>query len=217
MKGKQVYTSYNPFFLIPFMLWVVLGGFFLGNYNKQILFSYINSRYSEIRDITMYFVTHMGEGIFIIPILLLIPLLIKKLRTRKYILTALIANVGAFLISQALKSFFNEPRPLTYFKSSDLVHIAEEWEHHYHRSFPSGHTTGAFAFFCFLSLFLTPHHKGWGLFFFAMALSVAYSRIYLAAHFFLDVYVGSIIGTVFSIFAVSVFYKTPYRAMITSS
>lgn len=217
MKDKQVYTSYNPFFLIPFTLWVILGGFFLSSYNKQILFSYVNSRYSETRDIAMSLITFMGEGFIIIPVLFLLPLLIKKLRSWRYIFTALTANVGAFLLSQTLKSYFNEPRPLTYFDNTTLVHIAKEWDHHYHRSFPSGHTTGAFAFFCFLSLFLTPHHKGWGLFFFAMALLAGYSRIYLAAHFFLDVYVGSIIGTVFSTFAVSVFYKTPYRAMTTSS
>lgn len=207
MKDKPVYTSYNPFFLIPFALWVILGGFFLLNYDKQILFSYVNGRYSETRDVAMSFITFMGEGYIIIPVLLLLPVLVKKLRNRRYFFSALTANVGAFLLSQALKSYFNEPRPLAYFKEAGLVHIVEDWSHYYHRSFPSGHTTGTFAFFCFLSLFLTPHHRGWGLLFFAMALLTGYSRIYLAAHFFLDVYVGSLIGTVFSIFAVSVFYK----------
>ncbi len=215
MKHQQVYTSYNPFFLIPFLLWVVTGGLLLGNYDKRVLFLSINSRYNELLDVMMAGITFIGEGYVIIPVLLLLPLLIKKLRNLTYIFAAITGNIGAFILSQTLKSYFNEPRPLTYFEPQNLVRVAEGWEQYYHRSFPSGHTTGAFAFLCFLSLFLSQRHRAWGLVFFLMAMAVAYSRIYLAAHFFLDVYAGSIIGTVFSIFAVFIFYKAPYRTKIS--
>ena len=215
--NKSVYTSYNPFFILPFIVWLIAGGFFLASYNKEALFMYVNSRYGEYSDVAMSYLTNLGEGVIIISTLLLLPLLIKKLRSPKYFGAALTANIGAFLLSQGLKSYFNHPRPLTYFQKGQLVHIAESWGHYYHRSFPSGHTTSAFALFCFLSLFLPPRYRAWGLLFFSLALVVAYSRIYLAAHFFLDVYVGSIIGTFFSIFAVSIFYTNTYRPMIKSS
>lgn len=208
MKDNTIYAIYNPFFIIPFLVWFFTGGALLSYYNKDVLFSSINGRYNSYGDAAMYYITYMGEGFVIIPTLLLLPLVIKTLRTRAYFVAALIANIGTFLLAQGLKSYFNDPRPLTYFKGT-IVHIAENWDHHYHRSFPSGHTSAAFAFFCFLSLLLSNKYKAWGVLFFCLALLVGYSRIYLAAHFFLDVYVGSILGTVFSIFAVSIFYKAP--------
>jgi membrane-associated phospholipid phosphatase len=63
------------------------------------------------------------------------------------------------------------------------------------RSFPSGHTCGAFSLYCLLSMLLVPKYKWLGMVCFIFAISTAYSRIYLAAHFFEDVYAGSIIGT----------------------
>jgi membrane-associated phospholipid phosphatase len=83
------------------------------------------------------------------------------------------------------------------------------WPKLYHNSFPSGHTTGAFCLFCFLS-FLLPAGKKWiGLIFFEMAVAVGYSRIYVAAHFYTDVYAGSIIGTVTCVvmFAIMTYFK----------
>ena len=61
-------------------------------------------------------------------------------------------------------------------------------------SFPSGHTTGAFSLMCFLSFMLPARYRPWGIVLFFIALMVAYSRLYLAAHFYEDAYVGSIIG-----------------------
>ncbi|HTN47243.1 MAG TPA: phosphatase PAP2 family protein [Flavipsychrobacter sp.] len=209
MERHKVYTSYNPFFLVPFFLWLAGGAVFQLYLTKQELFLLVNSRHNDVLDTVMKWVTHMGEGGFIIPVALLL-LLRKQFRNLVFLGAALFANIGAFLFSQGLKSYFNYPRPLLYFKEATLIHMLPEWDRYFHRSFPSGHSTGAFAIFCFLSLLLKPGHKGWGVVFFVLALSVAYSRIYLAAHFFADVYMGSIIGALFSILAVTVFYQKPY-------
>jgi membrane-associated phospholipid phosphatase len=40
-----------------------------------------------------------------------------------------------------------------------------------------------------------PDTKKFGALFFVLAMGVGYSRMYLAAHFFSDVYVGSVLGT----------------------
>ncbi|MBS1563115.1 MAG: phosphatase PAP2 family protein, partial [Bacteroidetes bacterium] len=61
-------------------------------------------------------------------------------------------------------------------------------------SFPSGHTTSAFALATILALHATK--KGWGVFFLLLAVGVAYSRIYLGQHFLPDVTMGAILGTV---------------------
>ena len=42
-----------------------------------------------------------------------------------------------------------------------------------------------------------------------MAMLVGYSRVYLAAHFVLDVYVGSIIGVFFTILVLAVMRRYP--------
>jgi membrane-associated phospholipid phosphatase len=79
------------------------------------------------------------------------------------------------------------------------------------RSFPSGHTTGAFCLFCFLAILLPPRYKPLGLVCFLVALAVGWSRMYLAAHFFLDVYVGSILATVFVVCVVALMNRNQGR------
>jgi membrane-associated phospholipid phosphatase len=63
-------------------------------------------------------------------------------------------------------------------------------------SFPSGHTCAAFSLFTFLSLLASARYQPLGLLFFILAALVGYTRMYLAAHFFADVYAGSILGTI---------------------
>nr|MCU0348977.1 phosphatase PAP2 family protein [Saprospiraceae bacterium] len=60
-------------------------------------------------------------------------------------------------------------------------------------SFPSGHAMSAFALYSLL-VFILPSQKRFALPLFALALSVAISRIYLVQHFWPDVYAGGIIG-----------------------
>ena len=59
-------------------------------------------------------------------------------------------------------------------------------------SFPSGHTTFIFAGMCYLSLLVKSHF--YQIVFFVLALLCGLSRIYLFQHFYVDVYVGSILG-----------------------
>lgn len=207
MQKTKVYVSYNPFFLVPFLIWLVVGAGLLLGFDRKELFSSINSHYSNFGDVMMSLITFMGEGIFIFPVVALLFIAEKKYRNWRFFAAIGLANIGAFLLSQILKSAFNYPRPLLYFQEAGWIHILPEWERYFQRSFPSGHATGAFAILCFLSLLLVPKNRGWGLLFFILAFLVGYSRVYLAAHFFADVYVGSIIGTFFSILAVAVFYK----------
>ena len=141
----------------------------------------------------MYYITMMGEGFFIIGALLL-TFLHPRLRNWWYFLTALLCNIIPFFIQQLIKSYYDSPRPVNFFKHAAWIHLSPDWPVILYRSYPSGHSEGAFCFFCFLSLLLAPRYRILGLVFFILALLVAYSRVYLAAHFFADVYTGSIIG-----------------------
>ncbi len=143
----------------------------------------------------MYSITHLGQAEIVIPVLLLL-LVLPSFRNWWYFVVATVCNIVPMLAQQGMKAWFDEPRPLKYFNDAPWIHKLSHWPSLYHHSFPSGHTEGAFCFFCFLSLLLYRKHRHWALLFFVLAFLVGYSRMYLAAHFFADVYVGSIVGVV---------------------
>ncbi len=191
---QKPYTSYNPFFFIPFLCWVIAGGICLGWYDKQELFAAVNMRHTPFLDIVMYHVTRIGEGA-VITVVLLVLMGVGVFRNWWYFFTALLCNAVPPLIIQVMKRIYEAPRPLRYFNDAAWIHISADWPRLYHNSFPSGHSSGAFSFFCFLACFLPRKYRAAGMVFFLLALIVAFSRIYLTAHFFSDIYAGSIVGT----------------------
>lgn len=191
------YTSYNRYFIAPFAVWVIGGGLALLVFDKQVLFEAINGHHSSMLDVSMYYTTQLGEGAFS-AILLLLLLGMKRLRNWWYVITALLCNALSALLTQGVKNIVHAPRPLNYFHDAGWVHILPNWPRLYNNSFPSGHTCAGFALMAFLAFLLPPRYKGWGICLFLVALLIGYSRIYLAAHFFVDVYAGSILGTVFT-------------------
>ena len=66
-------------------------------------------------------------------------------------------------------------------------------------SFPSGHTTAAFAMYCSFSYYVKS--KRVDLVLFLVAFLVGYSRIYLSQHFLIDVIFGAILGVLASFLA----------------
>ena len=194
MRKKQL-VSYNPFFFLPFLLWVAAGGYLLVTYNQRDLFYFINSRHAPAADVFMYYVTWLGHGAVITSSLALL-LLLRRFRTWWYFISALLCNVLTFFVQQWLKSYYNTPRPINFYKHATWIHLDKSWPELLYRGYPSGHSEGAFCFCCYLSLLLPPRYRAVALVFFMLALAVCYSRIYLAAHFFADVYAGSIIGFV---------------------
>lgn len=172
-----------------------MGGILLMTLSKATLFFGINGHYSHFADVFMFYVTWFGQAEIIIPFLLFL-MVFRKFRNWGYFITALLCNIIPFFIQQGLKYWLNEPRPRTLYRDMPGMHFLPEWPELFSSSFPSGHTVGAFSFFCLLSLLLDARYRIFGLLFFVLALFVAYSRIYLTAHFFNDIYFASIIGTV---------------------
>lgn len=163
----------------------------------------VNMRHTPFRDAVMYYASMMGEG-SVITVVLLVLMGISTFRNWWYFITALLCNVVPALVIQILKRIYEAPRPLRYFNDAAWIHIGMDWPRLYHNSFPSGHSTGAFSFFCFLACFLPRRYRFVGVIFFLLALLVAFSRIYLAAHFFSDIYVGSIMGTCLALLMLTV-------------
>ena len=73
------------------------------------------------------------------------------------------------------------------------MHVPESVSTLLNNSLPSGHTVTAFAIATFLVL-IYPKRNIW-LPLLLVAWLIAYSRIYLTHHFPIDVWVGSVIGT----------------------
>ncbi len=166
------------------------------SFDRREVFEEVNRHHSSTSDSILNAYTNLGDGMAISFILLTLfgsPIF----RNLWFALTALACNVIPALLVQVIKLIVAAPRPLRYWEEdSAWIHLADGWRRlEGHHSFPSGHTGGAFSLFCFLALLLPKRFAPFGLLFFFMALLVGYSRMYLAAHFYADVYVGSIVGT----------------------
>jgi membrane-associated phospholipid phosphatase len=185
------------------------GGLLLFFFSKEMLFAVVNTHHSLLADVIFYYISQLGEAHTIV-LCLLVMLGISSLRNWWYFATATLCNIVPTILEQWMKKLYSAPRPLNYFHHAAWIHVKENWPQLMNNSFPSGHSTGSFAFFCFLSLLLKERYRKFALLFFAMALAVCYARIYLAAHFFGDVYTGSIIGCITCLLMFALMRKYQY-------
>ncbi len=178
-------------------------------YTQEQLMQWVNSRNTPAADSLFPYITYLGDGAFFVLICL-----IALAYNRRIGGMALASFALSSLASLFLKTivFPNSPRPLLYFEHSTYqYHIIKGLEIHSYNSFPSGHTTTAFALF---SLFaFLGEQKRRSLFFLLLAFLTGYSRVYLFQHFVEDAYVGSLVGTISSI----IVYTTLYSWALTKT
>lgn len=179
----------SRFFLFMTLLLVITGIFLLLVYEKGALFLSLNSIHTPTRDTFFYYATRLGDGWF--GLVVGIALLFVRMRMGINLLSAY-AISG--ILAQLLKRLVDTPRPLKWFPPDITLPVVEGIKLYTAHSFPSGHTTSAFAVFFVLAFYL--RHGAWQIFCFALALLTAYSRIYLCQHFPEDVLGGAVLGTV---------------------
>jgi undecaprenyl-diphosphatase len=166
------------------------------------LFVIINSHRSPFFDRFFWVITQFGYVFVTLPAVLLF--VVKKMSGKQLKRTLLLIMVGALICAgtvTAIKLSVNRPRPSVYFEEKSIPYtpriigpVLEKY------SFPSGHTASAFAGAAVLVYLF----GGWYWLSFALAGLVGYSRIYVGAHFPLDVLGGMALGsfimwTVFSV------------------
>ena len=191
MKNRlSEFWKENRRFLQAFLiLWGCLLVFDL-IYSKAEVHLMLNGYHSPALDFIFKHITKLGEGF---PVYLGIVLLVFSWRKGFFVL---LSQGLTFLVTQSLKFLFAHPRPATYFDQMglDLPQTVEGVSlRRAMNSFPSGHTSAAFALFVSL-VFITPKSFRWV--WLIMAWLVAYSRIYLSQHFLEDILLGSLIGVI---------------------
>jgi membrane-associated phospholipid phosphatase len=200
---KTIFNA-NRAFLIPYIIFIILGVVLIIINSKSVTHLEFNALHNSFFDTFFYYFTHLGDGLM--AVLIVIILIVVKYR---YALIVALSTIIASLITQLLKhTFFSDiVRPKKFFEGIHELYFVPGVNNHLYNSFPSGHSTCAFSLY--FSLALLVKNRVLKFFFFSISLLSAYSRIYLSQHFFEDVYVGSLIGT---IVAFLVFYAMSTNA-----
>ena len=146
----------------------------------------------------------IGDSGFIWLLTCLLFLLDKKTRRAGWLLLLAIA-LTYILGNLILKELVMRPRPFTQFGVTQQLLVSPPDDY----SFPSGHTSSAFAA---LTMFFLTKQKARSLAT-VYALLIAFSRVYLFVHFPSDVLFGALLGTAcaYIIFGMFKYSKVPIR------
>jgi len=172
---------------------------------NENLFFFINSHLQNgFFNFTMPIITNLGSefcGVAICLIIWVFAMIKKNEQLRKLAVIGIIALCLVSIIVSIIKFSVAEPRPFVTLKN---VHLLETEIDPF--SFPSGHTTNAFALTIVfglnrkISIFKKPLKLIW--FLIPLAAIVGFSRIYIGVHYPLDVLVGAIIGIILGLIAI---------------
>lgn len=180
----------EKYFLIPFVaVWTF--GLVLWAITDKIGFHLVlNAFHSPIFDTFFKYFTYVGAWV---PCAVAVVLLI--FRKWKIASVILVGQLVATLITTPLKHIIRAKRPSAILSDLGInFPIVEGVDLHSTLSFPSGHTSAAFAF-CFAVALFCP--RWWQkLLCLFVAVLCGYSRIYLSQHFLEDVLAGSMVGVV---------------------
>lgn len=155
------------------------------NFDNNLLLFINRDLYNPVLYYFMNAFTEAGSGEFIAGLALTLLIFLRKDKKITGILLFAGLTVDYYIV-KFLKELFARPRPFIVYP--DVVSLLHEKGY----SFPSGHAMIAFMTAVVLS---TMFRKKAPLFF-GLAFLVAFSRVYLGAHFPLDVIAGAIIGSI---------------------
>ncbi len=204
---KQLNTtlrSAGHFYLSSFFI-LLLSVLLLLTVSKAESFMSLNSFHSIALNVFFVNYTFFGDGIFALG--LCIFLFYRK--QKKLALLILVSYISSGLITQVLKNLVYAPRPRIYFEASQYLFRLDNFGNSGggSSSFPSGHTTSAFALATVLAVYF--RKKYISILLLLAAALVGYSRIYLAQHFPADVIAGGGIGIVFATLSIVILNAKP--------
>ncbi|MFZ1692301.1 MAG: phosphatase PAP2 family protein [Flavobacteriales bacterium] len=178
-------------FMVCWLLLFLVGCWFAATGDKLALHSAMNGYHTPALDRFFAAFTHVADGL--VPTALAFIMLFWK-GWRAFLLVGLSALVSA-LFAQFLKHgpYSHLDRPSMFREQLVGMPWVEGIDLHAHNSFPSGHTTAAFAMCMALAIIVGKPR-------FAMAFAIlagllGYARIYLSQHFLQDTVTGAALGT----------------------
>ncbi len=199
------YKNFRIAFVIT-MVCALLIFIFSYSFGKNNSFLLLNTDLGNSADHFFNFFSNLGDGLLWIPLLIyfiykegkkMVPFLISC-----FVITTALTQACKYLIVP------DEPRP-TAVITNEFIHTVKGVTVHLTASFPSGHTATAFVFYLIFALVFK---KKWWLFIGLLyALTVGYSRIYLAQHFPFDVAGGIIVAALSVVFSLLIQNKIDTR------
>ena len=156
----------------------------------QSIFLFINQHFWNLyTGFAMFIVTQLGNGYFLLPLVISGLLIFDRRNALKVIIVSIIAILFGGLIVHILKEIIQRPRPLAepLFSAININVCGQGLCGK--NSFPSGHSQAAFS----VAVVLSGYCKKWLLFYLLAGLA-AFSRVYIGVHYPFDIIAGSMIG-----------------------
>ncbi|MFZ9027639.1 MAG: phosphatase PAP2 family protein [Crocinitomicaceae bacterium] len=195
---------------------LIIAGLILLKLNDKIDFHlFVNRFHTDFLDVFFKWITHAGDGTVLAITSVSLVIVYWKKYSYSLLTFAAINLILVAAIVQTLKRliYFDAFRPAK-FIGYDLLYLVPGVDIHTDNSFPSGHTTAAFAFFALLALLL--HKKKWmQVVCLIMAALAGYSRMYLSQHFLEDVVAGASIGICCFLVTYLIVSTIPFKNNIT--
>jgi len=192
---SRLFNHITPFLIIQ-LLFILIISIILLNFNHNEAHVWVNQYHNTFLDYLFYVLTHSVEFWSC----LLIYIIVGFVKNYKYAIFGLVTYAISGLITQLLKRnlFSGYNRPTFNIDNLRLLPDYFHFKQYSHFSFPSGHSTAAFSICVFLALI--SKNKKWGYIYGVLASLIAFSRVYLSQHYFIDIIVGSILGTSITFF-----------------
>lgn len=198
-------ASLRVFFAVGGVL-ELIGLILLAIWGYQGSFLLLNHLHHPFFDAIMPHYTHLGDGVLVTG-LLLFSLVAKD---RAMYLTVAVGMIGVSILIALSKNllFADWARPAAILQAGEVhwLSLGKEMS----RSFPSGHSTAAAAMFTFVALSYRGQRAAWGGVWALLAVTVAYSRVYIGAHFLGDILAGLALGFVWAMLV----YKWLYPRLL---
>lgn len=210
MQFKNIFKQ-NPFFFGGYLIFLASAITVLLSFSKVDGHLFLNGLHTAVLDRVFIALTSLGDGLFVLSVAVV--LFVFRRRYLACLIAA--AYLSSGLLVQVIKFFYDAPRPAVFLKQIDYAYFIEGVTLHNYNSFPSGHTTSAFALATVLSIYAP--QKKMGFLFLAMAIVAGYSRIYLSQHFLEDVVAGSFVGLSCAVLSMRYLSKPLHRLFTRSA
>ena len=194
---KQTTAAYLLFFIISACLLII--------YNKETLHLLTNKFHTKFLDLFFKYATYLGDGVMF-GVLAVLFFFIKRKMTLVFVISGFLTLLITFVFKKLI--FKGVPRPASIF-GVDNLHIIDGVKMAFWNSFPSGHTTTAFAIFTILCLYFNKCASQY--LWLSLAIIAGLSRVYLSQHFLMDVFVGSGIGVLIGLVSMTLFQDAVIR------